>query len=107
MDRTVCFKRVPSPEAVCEAAHRFLGAAGDVRWDPRMRRYRATLVGASAAPFERLDPDDTLYDPVRSFEIELGSSRIVVSTGRADEFTVALADRFAEICALYWKGQRQ
>lgn len=91
---------------MCEACHRYLGSAGDVRWHKATGRYVATVEGAPSATFEAWDPvtQNSPYGERREFEVEVGIDSVTVITHHTDEFTVAVADGFAEACARYWKG---
>lgn len=73
--------------------------------------WSCVLPGKPRAPLNRIVgayPHLTFEDNERFFEAQLIEGKeLVITTRGADEFTNAIASRFAEICARFWQGELQ
>lgn len=106
-DRFVRFDEVtPTQEMIQTVLEDFLGGVGKIEW--KADRFFVDLPGKGSFVFCRVGKNPSGCHPApreeRWFEVWVGVTRIDVITREADEFTNALADRFARLCANYFKG---
>lgn len=106
----------PTREELQLVLEDYLGGAGEARWDTD--RFFVTLTGLRSEAYRRCAhvtevvrayAEHTLREPpanrIRWIELYLHEDSIDVITRCADDFTNAVAERLAEICAAYWDGK--
>jgi hypothetical protein len=109
-DRLMCFagKPVPGRDAVQVVIEDFLGGIGSIEWSGD--RFIVTLPGKGTLALQRTSPvfagvEGFCHEDGRWFEVWFGDDCIDVITRFQDDFTNALAKRFASIIAHWWEGK--
>lgn len=109
-DRVVRWREIiPNNQQIKEALEDYVGEAGSVVITDRLY---CVLSGKTSPALKRVAPGRARtvaigYNAERRFEVCIGKDFINVITRMADEFTSAVAEGFAVLCANAWRGERE
>lgn len=109
-DRVVRWREVrPDNGQIKEALEDYVGKAGSVFMKDRLY---CVLPGKTSSALKRAAPGfarpaEIECDTKRLFEVCVHEDSIYVITRMADEFTAAVAEGFAVLCANTWRGERE
>lgn len=109
-DRVIRFngKHVPTRAELQVVLEDLLGGVGKIEWSED--RFFVTLPGEATLALQRTAPlfigkEGLCHKDGRWFEVWIGDDCIDVMTRLQDDFTNALAARFASIVETWWDGE--
>jgi hypothetical protein len=108
-DRFVYWTQVhPTSEQIGQALGDYVGEAGTVGFSIESHRFICRFPGKPSSALKRAEPTlaSVCPDDERWFEVFMADDNIDVITRQCDEFTSAVAEGFAALCARVWKGKR-